>query len=576
MAQSKYDAIVQAFVEAIAGTGAPRAAAVDRANAMLVALDTLIMEEGPMIRNTVHRHRLRRMAVGPLAIALLVTGCSSSGGDSQGTTGSDADPNGTVRVAAVLNSTGGAQFDPVSSQQSLDDDWMRALYGTLLQEEPDGSLRPYLAESFKVINPQTIQINLRPDMKFSDGQPFDGTAVRKALLRSLNEPANPAVAASRTPGFRQLEDVEVVSSKEVLIKLKKPVAGEFALSLANPREGAIPSPSAPTSSYPDVKPVGAGPFTLERFVPNQSILMKKSPTFFDADNVKLGGIEWLQTLPGPTQTTALLSKNLDFGQVPAADLPTVKANSSYSTKSIASEVDYSYLNLCATRPPLNDPKVRRALSLAIDRQQLNELWQGGDADTQLSYWPTRSLVTNSALKDSVKHDPAEAKRLLQEAGATNLTLDLYWSQSQPYTQPAEILQAQLAAVGIKLTLNPLQDTVSEFIQPQKPGMMIAKSTRLVEAQMGATMTGGLTTLCGITHPDIASLLSQAAELNRTDPEAIKIYQQINTIVTDNSWIIFLTTQPKNWTWNKQAIGGDPVFLSLTGEMDFTSFYIKKR
>lgn len=506
----------------------------------------------------------------------MATSCGGGGnGGSSASGDGEVDPEGVVRVEGLLTETDGAQFDPTTSSLTADEPWMAAIYGSLLKVDDDGETVPNLADSFEVVDPSTVEIGLRDGMEFSDGEAFDADAVRAGLLRTRDEPASEAVEASRTPGFLAMEDVEVVDPLTVRVTLDEPIAGQFLLAMTSPRESAIPSPAAPPPSYPDVQPVGAGPFVFDRFEEGQSIRVLKNPTYFDADEWQLGGIEWIQTTPGPTQTTGLLSGSLDFTRIQASDLGQVEASGSYRTESIASELDYASMVLCTTKPPLDDPRVRRAIDLAINRDQLDELWQGGLAEPQLGPWPSGHPNELPDIGDIVRFDPEEAESLLDEAGVGDLSIDLYWTEGVMTAQTVEVIQANLADVGI--TINPVNsmDTVSDFIEPQRPGLMLNRSTRLVENQMAAALGGGLITLCDAEFTEIEDLMAEAAQHDRTDPEATEAWHDAGRLIAEETLYIFLVTMPRHWTWNTDVVGGEPRFDPMSGQIDFQSIYVKR-
>jgi ABC-type transport system substrate-binding protein len=516
--------------------------------------------------------------------SVLASACSGSSGqstDSSSNSSADVDPNGTLTLAAVLNNTGGAHLDPAQSDQHLDDNWLTLIYGTLLKAQPNGTIVPFMAQSYDIVNPTTISLKLRPGVKFTDGTPYDATAVSKGLMRNLNPPfpssASTAVIANHDPAFDQLKSVKIDNSLEVTITLKAAVAGQFLYSLANPEEGSIVSPTAAAKPNLNLNtdPVGAGPYKLKSFVPDQSITLVKNDSFFDSKDWRLGGVDFVQTLPGPTETTALLSGEVDMGQVQAGDVGNIKANSQYTLKPIVSQQDYSYLNICTTQPPFNNPKVRQAISLAINRQQLIDLWQSGQAQPQLTFWQTGSPNYNPEVANYVKYDLSEAKSLIAQSGEKNISFNMYWSVSQPYSQASQIIQEQLSQIGVKVNIIASQNTVSEFIQPQKPGAQLAAASRLAPAQIAAVLGGGLITLCGAKFPQVTSLLQAAAQYSPTSSQAAAYYKQLDLLVAQNTWTIFLTTQPEYWTWSNSVIGGSPQFSPLNGEPDFSTFYIKK-
>ena len=77
---------------------------------------------------------------------------------------------------------------------------------------------------------------------------------------------------------------------------------------------------------------------------------------------------------------------------------------------------------------------------------------------------------------------------------------------------------------------------------------------------------------GRFYPLIALALAQS---DIFDPQAIAAYQEIEKIVGEETWMVFLVTMPSHWTWNTEKIGGTPTFSPWDGSINFQSIYVKK-
>ena len=134
----------------------------------------------------------------------------------------------------------------------------------LLRQNADGSYSPGLAKSATVVDPQTIEVELQPNVKFSDGTPMNAEAVKFSIERTM---ASGNVGAVRAELLPDRGSITVNSPTKLTITLKTPIAGQFYNLLAN-GETFVVSPTAVQSGTSlDEKPVGAGPFMLESFTP---------------------------------------------------------------------------------------------------------------------------------------------------------------------------------------------------------------------------------------------------------------------------------------------------------------------
>ncbi|TMK54695.1 MAG: ABC transporter substrate-binding protein, partial [Actinobacteria bacterium] len=164
----------------------------------------------------------------------------------------------------------------------------RLIYDTLVRLDADGNPHPGLATAWKFPDDRTIELTLRTGVKFQDGTAFNAAAVKAGLERTLAS-GNPLL----NKNFFELDSVEAVGDGTVRIHLKSPIVGAF-FGLLSTKETFIPSPTAvkKEGSAFGQHPVGAGPYQLERFEPEQLIAVRKFKGFWQKRGWKLAGIDF--------------------------------------------------------------------------------------------------------------------------------------------------------------------------------------------------------------------------------------------------------------------------------------------
>ena len=328
------------------------------------------------------------------------------------------------------------------------------MYDSLLRAQTDGTLTPGLAKSATVVDPQTITIELNPGIKFSDGTPLDADAVKFSILRNVAS-KNAAAFGSE---LQQVDTITVSSPTSLTIHLKTPVAGVFYTFLAR-GETAVVSPTAVNSGVDlSTHPVGAGPFLVQSVVPEVMVRMVKNPTYFQAVQVKLAGIDYINVLLDG-QATAMKS-----GAVDAIDnLQIVTANqipgAGLTVKTAQSDSIQVWSPLCKKNPPLSDVRVRQALNYGIDRDAINNVVFGGKSSPLWGLYGTNNPLYDPTLKDYYKYDVAKAKQLLAAAGYANGFKLTFLTTPGDSQKVSEIVQQQWKQIGVDLTLQPSTNIV---------------------------------------------------------------------------------------------------------------------
>ena len=379
-----------------------------------------------------------------IALLLVVAACSnnSSGGSAKGTGGSattagggtssptgakkgfnDAEFSGTPKIGGSIKfgiESTIATLDPAGNlAQPSDIDTALAIYDPLIDYGPDGKFAPGLATKWtSSADLKTWTLTLRTGVSFSDGTPFNATAVVKQFQRFKD----PATACTCGPVVAQIDSVTAPDPTTVVFKLNAPNA--FFLSPLASIEGFIASPTATAKYGKDYArhPVGTGPFILQSF---DSLVLKKNPNYWkkDAKGNRLPYLDQITLQPIPDTTVRLQS--LDAGDIDAmqtADTANV-ADAVAGGKLMVQKVTGSSATITIfniRKPPFNDVRMRQAIAYGINRAQLNNVLYKGAR--QEAYSP---FATDSPYYADIawpKFNPTKARALVAAAKADGVPL----------------------------------------------------------------------------------------------------------------------------------------------------------
>lgn len=353
------------------------------------------------------------------------------------------------------------------------------IFDSLLQYAPDSTeVQPALATNWdNSKDGLTWTFTLRPKVAFHDGTPFNAEAVKYNFDR-WRLPKHPQHQGefefyrSMFGGFPGIiKDVQVVDDYTVRFILAKPQA-TFISNLAMSAFG-LSSPTAIKkygSAYAK-HPVGTGPFVLTEWEKNQYIKVKRNPQYW-------GNISILKDVTFKViKDNNLKVKMLQAGEIDAAldinpdDFRTVQQNRNLQVL-FRPSMNVAYLAINNDKFPFDNPKVRQAISHAINKAGLIRNFYGSLAKVAKNPMPPSLWGYNDDIQD-YPYDPAKAKALLAEAGLPEGFSTKLWTMpiARPYMpQPMPIalaIQQDLARIGIKAEVEtfPWQ----EYIQKGEAG-----------------------------------------------------------------------------------------------------------
>jgi peptide/nickel transport system substrate-binding protein len=320
------------------------------------------------------------------------------------------------------------------------------VYEGLVKLDQQGRIVPLLAKSW-TISPDrtTYDFQLRDGVKFGNGAPFTAADVRFSLMRVKTD-----WTISVKSAMDVVDHVDVVAPDHARVVLSKPSNG-WLFSLTS-RIGAMFSPTgvADLANHP----VGTGPYEVASRRRGDSIVLQRNPQYWGREPAYRTVV--LKYFGDPTAlNNALLSNGIDvISNLTSADsIPQFQGDDRFTVSQGTTNSEVT-LAFNGRRAPLNDVRVRRALTYAIDRKAVLDLVFNGRGTLIGSMVPP----TDPWYEDLSKvypYDPAKAKQLLAEAGVHGLNLRLRIPNLPYALSAAQVVQSQLSDVGVTTTIEPL-------------------------------------------------------------------------------------------------------------------------
>jgi peptide/nickel transport system substrate-binding protein len=309
-------------------------------------------------------------------------------------------------------------------------------YNTLLRVDPNdpGGTKPYpsIAESWtKSADGKTYTFKIRGGVKFHDGSTLTSKDVKATYDKIIFPPEG--VGSSRKGQYAVVDSVSTPDASTVVFRLKNP-SGSFIASLLSPYNFVYKADIlAKDMHWYEKNIMGTGPFTFVEHVKGSHVVGKKNPAYWDKGKPYLDGFRAIFIRSSSAQVAAVRGEraHIQFRGFTPADRDSLKA--ALGDKITVQESPWDCILLVAMnheRKPFDDKRVRRALSLALDRHQASEALSkiaivksvaGVQVPGTPYATPPAELNQLAGYWTDINKSRAEARRLLKEAGVENLT-----------------------------------------------------------------------------------------------------------------------------------------------------------
>jgi len=352
-------------------------------------------------------------------------------------------PAGPVTFTMTMN-TDPDSLDPHKSSASLTEQIMLNVFDGLMVPTPQGGVAPGLAESYTLSSDGlTYTFVLRPNTYFHNGNPV----TMDDVLFSLNRLRGTNGEAKLTSELDDVASLTAVDNRTLQITLNKPNSSFIAFMY----RAIIP---AGYDDHANV-PVGAGPYKFVEYVPQNRLVLEKFDRYYGAS----GDIDRVVAriiTDADARLLALQSGEVDFTGVSTQRVGEIQSRYNVIEAQANSVFIFGMNN---QHPILSDVRVRQAINYALDRQEIIDFVFSGYAEELVSSMsPAMADYFDASLMGRYDTNLDRARQLLAEAGYANgfpLTLRIS-GHSEIYSDAAQVIQQQLAKVGIDITIEVIE------------------------------------------------------------------------------------------------------------------------
>jgi peptide/nickel transport system substrate-binding protein len=435
-------------------------------------------------------------------------------------------------------------LDPTAGAAAAIDEVVYAnIFEGLTRINAQGVVEPALARSWTISDDGlTYTFSLHEDVAFHDGTGMDAEDVVFSLNRAMAEDSTNAQKGL----FEPIEAVTAVDPATVEVTLKRPTSS-FLFNLGW-GDAVIVAPESADGNK--ASPVGTGPFVFENWAKGDNVTIRRNDDYW-GEPVALASATF-KFISDPTSAlAALMAEDVDaFANFPAPEnLAQFEADPRFEVV-IGSTEGETILAMNNKKPPLDDVRVRRAIAHAIDRQAIIDGAMFGYGTPIGSHFaPHHPAYVD--LTGMYPHDPDKAKALLAEAGIENLQLTLKLPPPSYARRGGEIIQSQLAAVGIEAEIIPVEwaQWLEQAFRGKDFDLTIVSHTEPMD--IGIYARDDYYFQYG--KPEIKALMDELAAATETE-EQYRILGEAQTMIAEDSVNAFLFQLAKHGVW-KAGIQG---------------------
>jgi len=316
----------------------------------------------------------------------------------------------------------------------------------------------------------TLTFTLRDGVKWHDGKPFTARDVQCTWDLITGKSSEKFRVNPRKSWYRNLEEVTSNGDYEVSFHLKRPQPAFLAL-VASGWSPVYPCHVSPRDMRSH--PIGTGPFKYFEFKPNEGIKIARNPDYWKKDRPYLDGIEWTIIRNPSTMVMAFAAGNFDRYQQGILSIPLMKQIKNQAPQAICEVVPWNVsraLIVNRATPPFDNPDLRRAMALSLDRQAFIDILGDGQGEIggvmmppPAGLWgmPPDLLKTLPGYDPDVAKNRVEARQLMQKLGYgpdNRLAVTVTTRNVPGYRDAAVILIDQLKEIGIDGVLDAVDTT----------------------------------------------------------------------------------------------------------------------
>lgn len=486
------------------------------------------------------------------------TGGGGGGGGGEGLTpvpeGVDLDASIKMSYSVAFQS-----LDPDLSRTAGDNTYMWMMYDRLTEIDEDLEVVPMLATEWAYSDDgTTFTMQLRDDVQFHDGTPFDADAVVANIDRTLT--VEGSATAAQLDG---VESVEATGPYEVTFHLPEARPSNLPVLLAgNP--GAMLSPAWIADPSYDLSTetgdAGSGPYRAVEVRPLQGVSYVRAEDFWDPGR-QLAAEFSIDLVDPAARINGVRSGEFDLGQSAATDSSqAIELGESGAFNYYPKVINtvYGALFNAAASGSVGNLQFRQAIRYALDLDAMNEGLFEGRCEPRWQSFPEGSKYFFPEIEELFPHDPDKARELVEESGVDpEFSIEVSPGSYEPFSQ---VMQAQLAEVGITMNIVPAETSAvpTDFITGKADAIYLVVLAHPDPASLWANWFGGpFSNMVPESLPETAAIRTAAAAINDaslSQDEQIAAWKDVYTQVAELATFIPGCAAPQVWMSNPSVIG----------------------
>ena len=472
-----------------------------------------------------------------------------------------------------------SRINPILSTDSASSEISNWIFNGLFKYDKDGKVVVDLAKSYNFKDNKTLIVNIKEDVKWHDGV----NLTAQDILFTYNMINNPKIYTPTTTSFTKVKSVKIIDKYSLEIKYKEPYFKALEIWMVGilPKHLLKDEKDLMTSSF-NKQPIGTGPYKLKELKISQDIVLDVNKDYF-TKVPKIDKIHY-KFVPDPTTSFYMLKqKQLDMGGLTPIQIDRqiddkFKKNFNVFERS---SFGYTYLGFNLKSDKFKDKRIREAISLSINRDQLADILFFGHARVCNGPFLPGTFAFNKDVKTPIQNIK-KAKKILKELGFdenNKFTFEVITNANNSIrVNAAEILQYQLSFAGIDMKIRVMewQAFLNTVVHPRNFDAMILGwgLSLMPDAKSiwhsSSDKIGGFN-MVGYNNSEVDKLIEQG-EITIDKKKLGKIYKKLYKKISDDIPYLFLYIPNSITAVDKDIKNVKP---ALTGIMHNQEDWIKE-
>lgn len=407
-----------------------------------------------------------------LLFSVLIAGCASEPDDDKSeddkdsgeTADTDNESEGESEDGelVIASSADAVSLDPAGSNDVPSSKVQENIYESLTKQDEHMEVQPSLATEWEAVEDDVWEFKLREDVKFHDGTDFNADVVKANIDRILD----PDVGSPRFFLYEMVTDVEVVDDYTVRFTTEFPFAplpahlahsggGMVSLDIIEEDYEAMEEDSKDPGTIINEKPIGTSYFKFDEWEPGEYVRLVRNDDYWD-DPALLDSVVFKVVKEDLTRVAEIETGESHISDpLSPSDVAQIESSDEMSVNEQGS-VSLSYIGFNMAKEPFDDERVRQAISMAIDKEQIIDGIYDGFGEPAIGPIPPDVFGYDDSVS-GLDHDIEKAKELLAEAGYEDgFSTTIWTNDDRERVDTATNVQAQLKEIGIDVKVEELE------------------------------------------------------------------------------------------------------------------------